>query len=350
MLLTQMGADVLRIERPGDPVDGAPADLLAQGRARLTVDLKDEEGRELVLSLCESADALIEGFRPGVMERLGLGPKVVSERNPALLYCRVTGFGQHGPLASAPGHDINYLAVAGVLGAFARRGERPMFPLNLLADYGGGGMLLAFALVCGVLEARRSGAGQVVDVAMVDGVALLATFIHGMRAAGQWADEPGTNLLDSGAPFYDVYETADGRHVAVGAIEPQFFAELLRRLALPEAELPQWDVTRWPELRQRLAAAFRARTRDEWAQLLEGSDSCVSPVYGIAEALEHPHNVERDTFVRHGSGSRPGVAPRFSRTPGSVPDDRVELATREALARWGVDPDPLCARAGMEGG
>jgi alpha-methylacyl-CoA racemase len=336
MLLADMGADVIRVQRPSHPgqIAGLASNLGSRGRPTVEVDLKDPAGAELVLALIERADALIEGFRPGVMERLGLGPDVALERNPRIVYGRITGYGQHGPLADVPGHDINYISIAGALGAIARAGERPLFPLNLLGDYGGGGMLLAFGIVCGVLEARSSGMGQVIDAAMVDGVALLTTLIHELRATGMWGERAGTNLLDSGAPFYEVYEAADGRHVAVGALEPQFYVALLSALGVDPADAPQWDVARWPELKQRFAEAFKARTASEWAALLEHADACVTAVPSLDEAPGHPHNVARGTFVEHGGQRRPAPAPRFSRTPGAI---RQELPTaEEILASWGV--------------
>jgi alpha-methylacyl-CoA racemase len=336
MMLADMGADVLRVERPQRAsllkTDGV--DVVNRGRPCVPADLKSDDGRELVLRLAESADALIEGFRPGVMERLGLGPDVVLARNPRLVYGRMTGYGQDGPLALVPGHDVNYISIAGALGAIARQGERPLFPLNLLGDYGGGGMLLAFGLVCGVLEARSSGQGQVVDAAMVDGVSLLSTAIHGLRAGGGWNPEPGTNVLDSGAHFYEIYETADGGHIAVGAIEPQFYAELLRLLEIDAADAPQWDQSRWPALKQRFAAVVRARTRDEWTALLESADACATPVLRLHEAPEHPHNAARRTFIDANGVVQPAAAPRFSRTPPDAarPVEDVD----EALAGWGL--------------
>ena len=339
-LYRDMGADVVRLERPGPPPLMAllGRDLVGRGRPTLHADLKQPAGRDLVLALIERADALIEGFRPGVMERLGLGPDVALARNPRLVYGRMTGYGQDGPLAAVPGHDINYIAVAGVLGAIARAGERPLFPLNLLGDYGGGGTLLAFGIVCGVLEARASGAGQVVDAAMVDGAALLSTVVHGMRAGGVWSDTPGTNTLDSGAPFYEVYATADGRHVAVGAIESQFYDALLAALEIDPESAPQWERDRWPELKARFAAAFRARTAEQWRARLERSDACASIVLAPGEAPVHPHNLARGTFVEHDGALQPAPAPRFSRTPGRIGEVRegTPISAAEALRAWGA--------------
>jgi alpha-methylacyl-CoA racemase len=335
MLLADMGADVLRLYRADQPAvfGAAGPDVTGRGRASVPVDLKTPEGTELVLSLVGKADALIEGFRPGVMERLGLGPDVLLGRNPRLVFGRMTGWGQEGPMSSVAGHDINYISIAGVLGAIARQGEKPLFPLNLVGDYGGGGMFLAFGVVCGLLEARTSGQGQVVDAAMVDGAATLMTIFHGLRAGGLWRDEPGTNVLDSGAHFYEVYETSDGGYISVGAIEPQFYAELLRLLELDPAEFPQWNNDRWPEFKERFAELFKTRTRDEWAALLEPADACATPVLSIAEAAEHPHTRARETFLERDGVVQPAPAPRFSRT---VPEIADPPSPEEALKAWGV--------------
>ncbi len=336
MMLADMGAEVIRLERPGPPglMGLLGPDVVGRGRPTVTADLKDDAGRELALAQIERADALIEGYRPGVMERLGLGPEVALARNPRLVFGRMTGYGQTGPLADVPGHDINYISVAGVLGAIARRGERPLFPLNLVGDYGGGGMLLAFGIACGVIEARSSGQGQVVDAAMVDGAALLSTLIHGMRAGGVWSQEPGTNVLDSGAHFYEVYETADRRHIAVGALEPQFYGALLAILGVDPDSAPQWDASRWPELKQRFAAIFRTRTAAQWSAVLEHADACASVVLGPGEAPAHPHNIARGNFVEHGGVLQPAPAPRFSRTPARIRE--VRLSAPEALEAWGL--------------
>jgi alpha-methylacyl-CoA racemase len=343
MLLADLGAEAIRIDRPGggsSPLADGAWNFLHRGRRSAAVDLKHPDGRELVLELCESADALIEGFRPGVMERLGLGPEEALARNPRLVYGRMTGYGQDGPMASVAGHDINYISIAGVLGAMRRRGERPMFPLNLVGDFGGGGMLLALGVVCAILEARASRSGQVVDAAMVDGTAVLSTLFHALRSAGMWSDEPGTNLLDSGAHFYEVYETADGGHVAVGALEPQFYAELLRLLELEPADFPQWDRSRWPQLKQRFAEVFATRTRAEWAALLEPAEACATAVLALHEAPRHPHNVARGTFVELAGRVQPAPAPRFSRTPAAISRPAPDPATDTdgALAEWGIGP------------
>jgi alpha-methylacyl-CoA racemase len=343
MMLADHGADVLRIDRGSAVADAlmGTCNPTLRGRPAVGIDLKHPAGRAAVLALCERADVLVEGFRPGVMERLGLGPDVVLERAPRIVYARMTGYGQDGPLAGVAGHDINYIAVAGALGASARSGERPHFALNLLGDYGGGAMLLAFGIVCGVLEARSSGRGQVIDAAMVDGTALLTTLLHGMRAGGRWSDDPGTNLLDSGAHFYEVYETSDGGHVAVGAIEPQFYARLLAALELPAQDAPQWDRARWPELKQRFAEIFRTRSRAQWTALLEHDDACATGVVALAEAPAHPHLAARGTFVEVDGVLQPQAAPRFSRTPGAARaaggDDDA------ALASWGLGAEELRA-------
>lgn len=337
MLLADMGADIIRLDRRvgGGFGQAGPSDPSLRGRQTLAVDLKSDDGRALALGLAKRADALIEGFRPGVMERLGLGPDVLLELNPRLVYGRVTGFGQTGPLAAMPGHDINYLALSGVLGASRRTGERPMFAVNTVADYGGGAMLLAFGVVCALLEVRSSGRGQVIDAAMVDGSALFLTMVHALRAAGLWSDTPGTNILDSGAHFYEVYATADGGHMAVGAVEPQFYARLLELLELPPDEFPQWDRERWPEFKRRLADIFAARSTREWADLLEHEEVCVMAVRDPFEAPLDPHLAARATFVELDGIRQPAAAPRLSRTPGSA-----RPATSDpdaALRRWGVE-------------
>mgnify|MGYP001443664172 CR=1 FL=1 len=346
MMLADMGADVIRVDRyqnamGGDPA-APPADVLNRGRRSIAVDLKNPDGVETVLALIESADALIEGFRPGVMERLGLGPDVALARNPKLVYGRMTGWGQEGPYAPTAGHDINYIALAGALDPIGRRGEGPVPPLNLVGDFGGGGMLLAYGLVCGILSARTTGEGQVVDAAMVDGAAVLMTMFHAFRAMGMWNDERGTNMLDSGAHFYDVYETADGKYVSIGSIEPQFYAELLRLTGLEGEELPwQHDRNEWPALKERFAAIFKAKTRDEWCELMEGTDVCFAPVLSLTEAPEHPHNVQRETFIEVAGVVQPAPAPRFSATPTATPNPPAHAGqhTYEVLEEWGFDAD-----------
>ena len=322
MLLAEMGADVLRIERveaSGLGFDLPPeADLLHRSRPAVAVDLKRAAGVDLALALAERADALIEGFRPGVMERLGLGPEPCARRNPRLVYGRVTGWGQSGPLAGVAGHDLNFIALTGALHAIGRAGQPPTPPLNLVGDFGGGALYLALGVLAALLEARRSGRGQVVDAAMVDGAASLMTAAYALRGAGLARDRRGTNVLDGGAHYYDVYETSDGRHLAVGAIEPKFYAALLARLDLDPDALPQAPPEHWPARKAALAAVFRTRTRDEWMAVFEASDACVAPVLDLDEAPHHPHNRARETFVRRGGRWQPNAAPRFSRTPSRV--------------------------------
>ena len=346
MLLADLGADVLRLDRPGLAAMVPPEkDPTLRGRASVPVDLRSAEGRALATELAERADALIEGFRPGVMERLGLGPDVLHAVNPRLTYGRMTGWGQDGPLAHTAGHDINYISVAGALGAMRRAGERPLAPLNLVGDYGGGAMFLALGVVCGVLEARSSGRGQVVDAAMVDGVALLTAVQHGMIASGMWkAEQPGTNILDSGAHFYETYETADGGHVAVGAGEPQFYARLLELLEIDPADAPQFDRARWPELKQLFAKKFASKSRQAWADVLEQEDACATAVLGLNEAPLHPHLRARGTFVELDGLTQPNAAPRFDRTPSRARPREVD--PQEALTRWGIAASRLAAAAG----
>ena len=348
MMLADMGADVLRIDRApvGKPRREPRIDLLNRGRRSVALDLKRPEAVVWVLQLVERADVLIEGFRPGAMERLGLGPDPCLARNQRLVYGRMTGWGQTGPLARSAGHDINYIALSGALEAIGPRDGGPVVPLNLVGDFGGGGMILAFGIVCAVLEARQSGRGQVVDAAMVDGAASLMTMFYGLRAAGQWKDRRGSNMLDGGAPYYGTYETADGRHIAIGPIEPQFYDELLSRLGLPPDALPsRQNEAAWPALREKLAALFKTRSRDEWCRILEGTDACFAPVLSMAEAPHHKHNKARDTFVEVEGIVQPGTAPRFSRTPGGVrrPPPRPGEHSIEALRDWGFKTDEIAA-------
>ncbi|QJY46841.1 CaiB/BaiF CoA transferase family protein [Pseudonocardia broussonetiae] len=331
MLLADAGADVIRVDRPTGPVDGG---ALTRGRPLMGLDLKTATGRDVALDLVRRADVVVEGFRPGVMERLGLGPEQCLAENPALVYGRMTGWGQDGPRAREAGHDINYLALTGALRSIARRGEAPVPPLNLVGDYGGGGMLLAFGVLAALLERRTSGRGQVVDAAMVDGVSLLMTGIWSRAAQGRWSGEPGTNDIDSGAPFYDVYATADGGYMAVGSIEPQFWARLLEGLDVDQGSLPaQWDRERWPETKQVLAARFARRTRAEWTEVFAGRDACVTPVLGLAEAPGDAHLAARGTLVPRPDGPQPAAAPRLSRTPLRA---RAATDLDAALARWGI--------------
>ncbi len=345
MLLADMGADVLVVDRPASADLGLKPerwyDVMMRGKRSVTVDLKAAAAKDACLELVERADVLIEGFRPGVMERLGLGPDAALARNPRLVYGRMTGWGQEGPLAPRAGHDINYIALAGVLNAFGRRGEAPVPPLNLVGDFGGGGMLLGFGVACALVEARRSGSGQVIDAAMVDGAALLAAMFHGLLKANQWSEERGANVLDTGAPWYDVYETKDGKYVSIGAIETRFYEELLSRLKL-EA-MPQHDRARWPEMREKLATAFKARTRDEWCKVFEGSDACFAPVLSFSEARGYPQSIARKSFISVAKLEQPAPAPRFSRTPGAVrrpPPERGEGGA-QALAEWGFDAEAV---------
>ena len=342
MLLADMGADVLLVDRPGATDLGLKRerwyDVMLRGKRSVTLDLKSPQGVQAALELIAHADALIEGFRPGVMERLGLGPDAAFRKNPKLVYGRMTGWGQEGPLAPRAGHDINYIALAGVLHAFGRKGEAPVPPLNLVGDFGGGGMFLAFGVVSALLEAQRSGKGQVVDAAMVDGAALLAAMFSGFLAAKQWSEDRGSNVLDTGAPWYDVYETADGKYVAIGAIEAKFFAELGAKLGLLDLP-PQHDRSRWPEMRRRIASAFRSRTREEWSRVFAGSDACFAPVLSWSEAREHEHSKARSAYVEIAGVAQPAPAPRFSRTAARVrrpPPERGQDG-RDALADWGFD-------------
>jgi alpha-methylacyl-CoA racemase len=339
MMLSDMGAEVLRVDRAAavDDEAGPPLwDVNARGRRSVAVDLKHDAGRETVLRLVARADALIEGFRPGVTERLGLGPAECLARQPKLIYGRMTGWGQSGPYAQAAGRDINYIALSGTLAMIGRQGEAPVPPLNLVGDFGGGGLLLAFGVVCGLLEASSSGVGQVIDAAMVDGAALLAGMMHGMRFSGDWRDERGTNLLDTGAWFYEVYETADGRYVSLGAIDPKAQTELLGHLGVREQGT-------WSEMKELVAAAIRARTRDEWCALLEGTDTCFAPVLGAAEAPRHPHLRERGTFTEVGGVVQPAPAPRFSRTEAAIagPPPAPGEHTDEALRDWGFSTEEV---------
>ena len=345
MMLADMGAEVIRIDRksaPGAatpfPILGTRFDVMARGRRSLALDLKHPEAREVVLRLAEQADIIIEGFRPGVMERLGLGPEACQARNAALVYGRVTGWGQTGPLAQAAGHDINYIALTGMLHAMGRAGAPPAPPLNLVGDFGGGAMMLAFGVVCAVLEARKSGTGQVVDAAMTDGAALLGAMLYGFRAHGDWNDARGANMLDGGAHFYDTYACADGKFISIGAIEPQFYGLLLKLAGITDpAFAAQMDPAAWPGLTEKFAHLFASRTRDEWCALLEGTDVCFAPVLDMAEAPQHPHNRARATFVDIDGVVQPAPAPRFSRSapePGIAPQPPGHNSA-EVLAQWG---------------
>ncbi|MAT83678.1 MAG: carnitine dehydratase [Gammaproteobacteria bacterium] len=318
MMLSDMGAEVIRVDRLGAG-GGRGQDVLVRNRRSIAVDLKKPEGVETVLRLVETADGLFEGFRPGVTERLGLGPDTCLERNPRLVYGRMTGWGQEGPMAQAAGHDINYIGLSGALHAIGRPGEKPVPPLNLVGDFGGGGMLLAFGMVCGMLEAQKSGKGQVVDAAMVDGAATLMSMFFTMGAAGMFKDQRGTNMLDGGAHFYDTYETKDGKYVCIGSIEPQFYALLVEKAGLdPERFKPQMDQGQWPALKDELVAVFKTKTRDEWCEIMEGTDVCFAPVLSIFEAPDHPHNKARNSFIELDGVVQPAPSPRFSRTVAEV--------------------------------
>lgn len=348
MVLADLGAHVLRVDRPVSRAGAAevPTDALGRGRTSVAVDLKSPEGAALVRRLASDADVLVEGFRPGVAERLGVGPADCQALNAALVYGRITGWGQEGPLAGRAGHDINYLALSGALAPMGRAGEAPAAPLNLLADFGGGGMLLAVGVLAALVERASSGRGQVVDAAMVDGAALLTTFLHGMRAAGAWPGARGENLLDGGAPFYDTYETADGGYMAVGALEPAFYAALLEGLGLDVPDVPdRQDPAQWPALRSVLAQAFSTRTRAEWVEVFAGVDACVTPVLEPSEAPSDPHAVARSAFVDVGGVTLPAPAPRFSRTTAGSPAPAPAPGQRgaDALHQWGLDADEVAA-------
>jgi len=346
MMLSDMGAEIIRLERKDHvhPIELRYDTMLRGRRAIIGVDLKSPKGVEVVLRLVERSHLLYEGFRPGVMEGLGLGPDVCLARNPGVVYGRVTGWGQEGPLASAAGHDINYIAIMGVLHAIGGHGQKPVPPINLIGDFAGGGMLLAFGLLCGLLRARETGEGQVVDTAMVDGIGLLMATTFGLLAAGLWQDERGRNLLDGGAHFYDSYETADGKYVSVGALEPKFYSRLLKLLGVDGPEFhPKMNVKKWPALREKLAAIFRTKTREEWCRILDGQDCCFTPVLSLQESMDHPHNVTRKGFVDIDGVRQPAPAPRFSRTP---PEGRGVPPTlpehnESVLKEWGFSAEEL---------
>jgi alpha-methylacyl-CoA racemase len=350
MMLADMGAEVIRVERAqsvrGPAPDTPHYDVMLRGRRNIAIDLKHPDGVATLLDLVAEADALIEGFRPGVMERLGIGPDVCLARNPRLVFGRMTGWGQSGMYAQAAGHDINYIALAGALAHFGRAGEAPVPPLNMVGDFGGGGMFLAYGVVCALLEAQRSGQGQVVDTAMVDGAAVLMSMFWAFKTIGMFDENArGTNLLDTGAHFYDVFRCADGEYVSIGSIEPQFYAELMRLTGLDgDAEFArQMDKASWPHLKARLADVFATRTRAEWCEVMEATDVCFAPVLTMSEAAAHPHNVERGTFIEVGGMQQPAPAPRFSRTTPVVESAPAHAGqhSREVLVDWGVPADRI---------
>lgn len=339
MLLSDLGADVIRIDGPRSRSGGGAKDVTGRGRRSISLDLKNPEDVETCLKLLEKADAMLEGYRPGVLEKLGLGPDVVLARNPKLVYGRMTGWGQFGPLAKAAGHDLNYIALTGALWATGRQGEPPAPPLNLIGDYGGGALYLAFGLLAGVIHARATGEGQVIDVAMTDGAASLTSMFWGMRASGMWQDARDANLLDGGAHFYDCYETSDGKWVSIGSIEPQFYALLLQQAEITDPAFQnQFDRANWPALSEKIAVIFKTKTRDEWTAIMEGTDVCFAPVLSWEEAAQHPHNVARQTFVEVEGVTQPAPAPRFSKTPGTIRSvaPKPGQHSQDILADWGI--------------
>ena len=348
MLLADLGADVIRIDRLESANLGLPrdprADLLMRSRRSIAINLKTQEGVDTALKLIDRADGLIEGFRPGVMERLGIGPTICLKRNPRLVYGRMTGWGQDGPLAHAAGHDINYISLIGALHAIGRQDEAPIHPLNLVGDFGGGALYLAMGLLAALLNANASGKGQIVDCAMTDGAASLMTMFYGMHATGRFTDNRGENAIDTGSHYYNVYETADGKFVSIGSIEPKFYAELLDKIGLKDEELAhQQDQAAWPDLKARLAGIFGTKSRDEWCQIMEGSDVCFAPVLNLRESVSHPHNKARNTFVDVDGITQPAPAPRFSQTPAKIsrPPCRPGQHSHEALSDWGFSSEEI---------
>ena len=343
MLLSDMGADVVRIDRKGGR-GGSKFDITSRGRRSVALDLKKPEAVEACLKLVETADIVQEGFRPGVMERLGLGPDVCLARNPKLVYGRMTGWGQTGPMAQAAGHDINYISLTGALHGIGRQGEKPVTPLNLVGDFGGGALYLAMGMLAALFEAQRSGKGQVVDAAMTDGSASLMTMFFGFTASGMWKEARGTNLLDGGAHFYDTYETSDGKWISIGSIEPQFYALLREKAGLTDEIYDhQMDQGKWPEMKDKLTALFKSKTRDDWCAIMEGTDICFAPVLSIGEAKDHPHNAARETIVEIDGVAQPNVAPRFSGTPSAIqgPAPAVGGDTQSALTDWGFSAEDI---------
>ena len=351
MSLADQGADVIRVERPGGSMFTAAhnpkLDFLNRGKRCISINLKEPEGVETVLSLLEKADALLEGNRPGVMERLGLGPEICLARNPALVYGRMTGWGQEGPMAQEAGHDINYVALSGALHAIGRAGEKPAIPLNLVGDFGGGGLMLAYGMVCALLEAKNSGRGQVVDAAMIDGASTLMASTFAANQVGFWTDERGTNLLDGGSHFYDVYETADGKYISLGSIEPQFYAALLEKLGDDATYFEnQFDMENWPAMKDRMAAIILGKTRDEWDEVLSGADICYAPVLSMSEVRHHPHHQARGTFLDDGEVWQPAPAPRFSRTPGEIRGCAAAIGehSEDILREFGFSDDEIARK------
>jgi alpha-methylacyl-CoA racemase len=346
MLLADLGADVIRVDRPGTKSTKPEKYALSRGRRSITIDMKKPEGLATLLTLVDKADVIFEGFRPGVAEKLGFGPQVCLERNPRLVYGRMTGWGQDGPMSQMAGHDLNYLGLTGALGMLARPGGQPASPPGFVADMGGGGLLLAFGLVCAVLESRTTGAGQVVDAAMIDGVASMTTLVHSMIAQGRWHDPPGSNFCDGGAPYYDSYQTSDGLYLAVAPIEPQFYAAMVDKLGLSLDALPDRDdPANWAGLKKLFAGIFRTRTRAEWTELFDGTDACVTPVLSFGEAVMHPHNVARKTFATAFGVTQPAPAPRFDGTPGGIssPPPLPGANSRAVLCDWGVSETDIDA-------
>lgn len=350
MSLADMGANVIRVERPGGGLFAAQQDsrldVLNRNKRCIGVDLKTTEGVDTVLTLIEQADGLLEGNRPGVMERLGLGPDVCLQRNPKLVYGRMTGWGQEGPLANEVGHDLNYVALTGALHAMGRAGEKPAIPLNLVGDFGGGGLMLAYGMVCALLESKTSGKGQVVDAAMVDGASTLMASSYAANQVGFWSDERGTNVLDSGAHFYEVYETADGKYITIASVEPKFYAALMEKLGAAGAGMEsQWDMDNWPAFKAKLEVLFKQRTRDEWDAFFDGVDICYAPVLSMAEVRHHPHHQARGTFLDDGETWQPAPAPRFSRTPGEVTRAPAEIGahSNEILTEFGFEQGEINA-------
>jgi alpha-methylacyl-CoA racemase len=349
MMLSDMGAEILRIDKmsskSGENSGNGNFDILSRGRQTLTIDLKKPDGALLALKMIEKADALIEGFRPGVMEKLGLGPEKCLKKNPKLVYGRMTGWGQEGPLSKFAGHDINYLSLTGALHSIGRKGSNPTPPLNLVGDFGGGGMFLAFGIVCALIEASKSKKGQVVDAAMVDGVTSLMAMVHGLLSADIWEDKPASNFLDTGSHFYDTYKCLDGKYVALGAIESKFYNPLAEALGLNKIseENEQMDKSRWPELKKRFTSVFLTKTRDEWCEIMKDKDVCFSPVLSITEAYDHPHNKARKLFLKNGKRVEPAPAPRFSRTPASINKDLPSAIadTSKLLFDWGLNEQEI---------